>query len=138
MALKRINKELKDMERNPPCQCSIGVINNDPFHCKATLIGPPGTPFQGGLFNLTIDFPDDYPFQPPKVRFTTKVFHPNINDQGGICLDILNSKWCPTLSISGDPNTNHSLRKNIALMYLNERKKYDEEAKRWTRLYATG
>nr|ADF45340.1 ubiquitin conjugating enzyme-1 [Eriocheir sinensis] len=88
MALKRINKELKDMERNPPCQCSIGVINNDPFHCK-------------GLFNLTIDFPDDYPFQPPKVRFTTKVFHPNINDQGGICLDILNSKWCPTLSISG-------------------------------------
>ena len=54
-------------------------------------MGPPDSPFQGGVFFLTIHFPTDYPFKPPKVAFTTKIYHPNINSNGSICLDIL--RW---------------------------------------------
>lgn len=58
------------------------------------------SPFAGGIFFLEILFPNDYPFKPPKVRFITKIYHPNINSHGNICLDILNTQWSPALTIS--------------------------------------
>lgn len=58
------------------------------------------SPFQGGLFFLTINFPTDYPFKPPKVNFRTRIYHPNINSNGSICLDILRDQWSPALTIS--------------------------------------
>jgi Ubiquitin-conjugating enzyme len=58
------------------------------------------SPFQGGLFFLAIHFPTDYPFKPPKVNFTTRIYHPNINSNGSICLDILRDQWSPALTIS--------------------------------------
>lgn len=86
---------------------------------QATIMGPGDSPFQGGVFFLSIHFPADYPFKPPKItwvkpffvllgksnffnnfRFTTKIFHPNINSNGAICLDILRSQWSPALTIS--------------------------------------
>ncbi|RXM36360.1 Ubiquitin-conjugating enzyme E2 D4 [Acipenser ruthenus] len=60
------------------------------------------SPYQGGVFFLTIHFPTDYPFKPPKVAFTTKIYHPNINSNGSICLDILRSQWSPALTVSKD------------------------------------
>uniref|UniRef100_A0A8C5C0M6 CDGSH iron-sulfur domain-containing protein 2 n=1 Tax=Gadus morhua TaxID=8049 RepID=A0A8C5C0M6_GADMO len=60
------------------------------------------SPYQGGVFFLTIHFPTDYPFKPPKVAFTTRIYHPNINSNGSICLDILRSQWSPALTISKD------------------------------------
>ncbi len=64
------------------------------------MAGPPDSPFQGGVYFLTIQFPADYPFKPPKVQFTTKIFHPNINSSGAICLDILKTQWSPALTIA--------------------------------------
>ncbi|MGH0127335.1 UNVERIFIED_CONTAM: hypothetical protein FKN15_030672 [Acipenser sinensis] len=63
-------------------------------------MGPSDSPYQGGVFFLTIHFPTDYPFKPPKVAFTTKIYHPNINSNGSICLDILRSQWSPALTVS--------------------------------------
>uniref|UniRef100_A0A2C9GQ97 E2 ubiquitin-conjugating enzyme n=1 Tax=Anopheles arabiensis TaxID=7173 RepID=A0A2C9GQ97_ANOAR len=100
MALKRINKELQDLGRDPPAQCSAGPVGDDLFHWQATIMGPPDSPYQGGVFFLTIHFPTDYPFKPPKVAFTTRIYHPNINSNGSICLDILRSQWSPALTIS--------------------------------------
>ncbi|KAK7916227.1 hypothetical protein WMY93_011988 [Mugilogobius chulae] len=70
------------------------------FHWQATIMGPPDSPYQGGVFFLTIHFPTDYPFKPPKVAFTTRIYHPNINSNGSICLDILRSQWSPALTVS--------------------------------------
>ena len=100
MALRRIQKELQDLGRDPPAQCSAGPVGDDLFHWQATIMGPPESPYQGGVFFLTIHFPVDYPFKPPKVAFTTRIYHPNINSNGSICLDILRSQWSPALTIS--------------------------------------
>jgi hypothetical protein len=56
-------------------------------------MGPADSPFSGGVFFVSIHFPPDYPFKPPKVSFQTKVYHPNVNSQGSICLDILKEQW---------------------------------------------
>lgn len=58
------------------------------------------SPYAGGVFFLTIHFPTDYPFKPPKVNFTTRIYHPNINSNGSICLDILRDQWSPALTVS--------------------------------------
>ena len=126
MAQKRINKELKDIMNDPPAQCSAGPVGDDPFHWQATILGPTDSPFEGqwsdfelrmlclecfvsdcfnllfigGVFFLNINFPTDYPFKPPKFTFTTRIYHPNINSNGAICLDILRSQWSPALTVS--------------------------------------
>ena len=67
---------------------------------QATIMGPGDSPYSGGVFFVNIHFPPDYPFKPPKVQFQTKVYHPNVNSQGSICLDILKEQWSPALTIS--------------------------------------
>uniref|UniRef100_A0AAZ1Y2Q6 E2 ubiquitin-conjugating enzyme n=1 Tax=Oreochromis aureus TaxID=47969 RepID=A0AAZ1Y2Q6_OREAU len=100
MALKRIQKELNDLQRDPPASCSAGPVGEDMFHWQATITGPNDSPYHGGVFFLSVHFPTDYPFKPPKVAFTTKIYHPNINSNGSICLDILRSQWSPALTVS--------------------------------------
>lgn len=63
-------------------------------------MGPADSPYAGGVFFVSITFPPDYPFKPPKVMFKTRVYHPNVNSQGSICLDILKEQWSPALTIS--------------------------------------
>lgn len=146
MALKRINKELQDMSKDPPSGCSAGPVGDDMFHWQASIMGPPDSPYQGGVFFLTIHFPTDYPFKPPKVAFTTRIYHPNINSNGSICLDILRSQWSPALTISKvllsicsmltDPNPDDPLVPEIAKMYKTDRVRYNQLAKEWTSKYA--
>ncbi|CAL5390035.1 unnamed protein product [Camellia sinensis] len=161
MASKRILKELKDLQKDPPTSCSAGPVAEDMFHWQATIMGPPDSPYAGGVFLVTIHFPPDYPFKPPKassksifshgiatVAFKTKVFHPNINSNGSICLDILKEQWSPALTISKvllsicslltDPNPDDPLVPEIAHMYKTDRAKYETTARSWTQKYAMG
>eukprot|EP00700_Malawimonas_jakobiformis_P001351 EC721195.1.p1 GENE.EC721195.1~~EC721195.1.p1 ORF type:complete len:148 (+),score=5.22 EC721195.1:80-523(+) len=147
MALKRITKELADIARDPPSNCSAGPVNDDLFHWQATIVGPPDSPFSGGVFFLDIHFPTDYPFRPPKVQFVTKIYHPNINSNGSICLDILRDQWSPALTISKvllsicslltDPNPDDPLVPEIAHLYKGNRASYEANARDWTHRYAT-
>ena len=100
MALKRIQRELVELGRDPPANCSAGPVGDDLFHLQATIMGPDDSPYSGGVYFLDIHFPADYPFKPPKVSFTTRIYHCNINSNGGICLDILKEQWSPALTIS--------------------------------------
>lgn len=117
-------------------------------------MGPSDSPYSGGVFFLSIHFPTDYPFKPPKVNFTTKIYHPNINSNGSICLDILRDQWSPALTISKgilvyiilvllsicslltDPNPDDPLVPEIAHVYKSDRPRYEASAREWTRKYA--
>lgn len=146
MALKRIQKELNDLQRDPPASCSAGPVGEDMFHWQATITGPNDSPYHGGVFFLSVHFPTDYPFKPPKVAFTTKIYHPNINSNGSICLDILRSQWSPALTVSKvllsicsllcDPNPDDPLVPDIAHIYKSDRQKYNKVAREWTQRYA--
>lgn len=146
MAAKRVKKELKDIRRDPLSNCSTGPINDNIFTWSAVLAGPSGSVYHGGMFRLEIRFPQTYPFKPPKVTFKTKIYHPNVNENGGICLDILKDQWSPALTVSKvllsisslltDPNPDDPLVPDIARMYVANRAKYDETAKNWTQKYA--
>ena len=148
MALKRIQKELIDFGRDPPANCSAGPTDeSDQFHWQGTLMGPEDSPYAGGVFFLNIQFPPDYPFKPPKVNFTTKIYHPNINSNGSICLDILKDQWSPALTISKvllsisslltDPNPDDPLVPEIANIFKTDTERYNTTAKEWTQKYAT-
>ncbi|MHB1952557.1 MAG: ubiquitin-conjugating enzyme E2 [Sulfobacillus sp.] len=147
MAAKRIAKELNDIEKDPPSNCSAGPDNPDNlFKWVATVMGPEDSPYYGGVFNLTINFPSEYPFKPPKVQFVTKIYHPNISRTGMICLDILKDQWSPALTVSKmllsicslltDPNPNDPLDPEVALVYRENRQVFEETARLWTRKYA--
>ncbi|KAG6468342.1 ubiquitin-conjugating enzyme E2-17 kDa-like isoform X1 [Zingiber officinale] len=149
MASKRLQKELKDLEMDPPLSCSAGPVGEDMFHWQATIMGPTDSPFAGGVFLVNIHFPPDYPFKPPKMKFLTQVYHPNINSNGSICLDILKEEWSPALTISKvvllslcslhtDPNPDDPLVLEIARVYKTDRVKYETTARSWTRKYAMG
>ena len=145
--IKRIQSELKEILNNPPANCSGGPIeDSDIFKWHATIIGPTDTPYEGGIFNLLINFPMDYPFKPPIVKFTTKIYHCNISSTGSICLDILKEQWSPALTISkvllcicsllDDPNPDDPLVPEIAEIFKKDKEKYNRTAKHWTMLYA--
>ena len=146
MALKRINRELQDLGRDPPANCSAGPIGDDLFNWQATIMGPDDSPYAGGVFFLSITFPPDYPFKPPKVSFTTRIYHCNINNNGGICLDILKDQWSPALTISKvllsicslltDPNPDDPLVPEIAQQLRENKEKHNATAREWTSKYA--
>ena len=99
-AMARIQSEIEKIEREPIENCTAGPVNpNDLFVWNATIMGPTDSPYQGGLFLLQIEFTPQYPFSPPKVSFTTKIWHPNINGKGSVGIDILNRQWSPAITV---------------------------------------
>jgi ubiquitin-conjugating enzyme E2 D/E len=147
MAMKRLQKELLEMEKDAPANCSAGLLKDDLFTWQATIIGPTETPYEGGIFNLKILFPADYPFKSPKITFETKIYHPNINSNGSICLDILKDQWSPALSITkvllsicsllSDPNPDDPLSPEIANIYKTNKEQFNINAREFTLKYAS-
>lgn len=149
MALRRLQREYTEIQQDPPANCTAGpVTEGDLFTWEAMIFGPADSPFQGGVFHLLIRFPSEYPFKPPIITFKTKIYHPNINAAGGICLDILKQQWSPALSISKvllsilslltDANPKDPLMPDIAKLYETDRTAYDARAREWTQMYAQG
>jgi ubiquitin-conjugating enzyme E2 D/E len=148
MSTKRILKELADIQRDPPDGVAAGPENESDIKIwRARILGLKDSPYEGGEFYLKVQFHDDYPFSPPTIHFITKMYHPNINERGGMCLGVLETlNWSPALTVANvlanirllltEPNPDDSLAPDIARVYKTDRKKYEETVREYTMKYA--
>ncbi|KAF9427175.1 hypothetical protein BGZ76_002441 [Entomortierella beljakovae] len=146
--LRRIQKEIADCQRDQASLIDLRLVEDgNIMHLKGRFPGPPGTSYEGGMFQVDIVLSDTYPFQPPNVKFDTKVYHPNVSSQTGvICLDILKQQWSPVLTISSTllsvqsllctPEPNDPQDAQVASQYLNDHAAFLETARFWTDCYA--
>ena len=139
-------KELTDLGKDTPANCSAGPTGENQFHWQATVLGPHDSPYSGGTFFLNIIFPTDYPFKPPQCNFVTRIYHPNIDTNGSINLDILKDQWSPAMTISKvllsisslltNINLDDPLVPEIAQLYKTNKAKFEATAREWTKKYA--
>ncbi|XP_055901384.1 ubiquitin-conjugating enzyme E2 T-like [Biomphalaria glabrata] len=147
----RIKKELEMFLSLPSSEIYCSALNDERLdNLSAQITGASGTPYEGGTFKLEIQIPDRYPFEPPRIRFITPIYHPNIDPDGRICMDTLKippkGTWRPFLNIStvlmmirvlmGEPGSEDPLMTDIWQEFKYDYKTYAAKAKEWTRLYA--
>jgi ubiquitin-conjugating enzyme E2 D/E len=89
MATKRIQKEILALNTNPVKYIELSPSDDSILIWKGSITGPESTPYEGAKFIIELIFPENYPFSPPTFKFITKVYHPNIDEQGNICIAML-------------------------------------------------
>ncbi|KAL6711365.1 Ubiquitin-conjugating enzyme 13 [Coniothyrium glycines] len=143
---KRIIKETERLVNEPVQGISATPHDDNLRYFDVTIDGPSQSPYEGGVFKLELFLPDDYPMTPPKVRFLTKIYHPNIDRLGRICLDVLKSNWSPALQIRtillsiqallGAPNPDDPLANDVAQAWKENQAHAIKTAQEWTQQYA--
>eukprot|EP00927_Polykrikos_kofoidii_P062371 TRINITY_DN57180_c0_g1_i1.p1 TRINITY_DN57180_c0_g1~~TRINITY_DN57180_c0_g1_i1.p1 ORF type:complete len:176 (+),score=22.67 TRINITY_DN57180_c0_g1_i1:81-530(+) len=143
---KRIEKETQKLYQEPPPGVSAVPDEGNYRYFHILMQGPSGTPYDGGKYSLELFLPEGYPMEPPKVRFLTKIYHPNIDKLGRICLDVLKDKWSPALQIRtvllsiqallSAPEPSDPLDTSVADHFTQNRKQAEEVAREWNAMYA--
>ncbi|KII90998.1 hypothetical protein PLICRDRAFT_697404 [Plicaturopsis crispa FD-325 SS-3] len=147
--LRRVNKEIADCKNDKTSNIRIDLIDESPFHLKGSFPGPEDTPYEGGHFEVDIVIPESYPFQPVKMKFITKVYHPNVSSaSGAICLDILKDAWSPVLTLKStlislqsllcSPEPNDPQDAEVAKHFTTSKGSFNDTARYWTQIYAGG
>ena len=146
--LKYIHSQLISLQTCMEPNWSVELYNpKDLYLWKLTVEGPAGTPYENGSFQLTMKFPPGFPFQPPKVFFNTKIFHPNISSKGDIFFGVLMSGWQSTQSLRtimkyiqkllANPNFDDFMFPEAAFRFKEDRAEFHKTAVEWTRKYAS-
>ena len=143
---KRIKKEIQRLKKDQAAGIRIEPTEDNKRYFMITIEGPQDTPYEGGIFRLEMFLTDKYPMKPPKCRFLTKIYHPNVDKLGRICLDVLKDKWTPALTVSRvclsiqllmqDPNPDDPLDPKVAEMWKNNLQQAHATARDWTTQYA--
>lgn len=152
MAVSRIKREFKEVlksEEIVQCSIKLDMVNDNFTELRGEIAGPPDTPYEGGKFVLEIKVPETYPFNPPKVKFMTKIWHPNISSvTGAICLDILKDNWAAAMTLrtvllslqallaAAEPDDPQDAV--VATQYKDNHEMFILTAKHWTNVYAGG
>jgi ubiquitin-conjugating enzyme (huntingtin interacting protein 2) len=143
----RISREITKLKDDP--EIKIRSFNADYSEIIAQIPGPSDSPYENGRFNLEIKITEEYPFEPPKIKFLTRIWHPNISSVTGyICLDILKKdKWSPALSLHSVLISIQSLLNEpipedpqdgvAGLQYIDNNEEFVKTAKEWVNLYAS-
>ena len=151
-ALKKLQKELKDINEKGDVSFTVDLPDPSNFYSWTALIeGPENSIYEGALFSAKLDFPKDYPLNPPRFQFTCPMWHPNIYPSGEVCISILHrpehdplneketldEKWRPVLgvkevilsiqSLLTSPNTDSPANVDAAIQFRNN---YDEYRKK--------
>ena len=148
--MKYVKSEFNALQSDPILSlgCTVGLPDpNNILHWKLSLVGPQDTPYAGGMFFLTVDFPIGYPKIKPEVRFVNKIYHLNVRERDGhICISTLN-QWVPetpmvdvisaifALFYEQNPFSPYSL--SMATQYKLRRNEFDKYAREWTKKYAS-
>ncbi|KAI6654165.1 hypothetical protein LOD99_3010 [Oopsacas minuta] len=143
---KRILRETEKLLSEPVPGIDARPDENNARYFHVIVNGPKDTPFESGKFKMELFLPEDYPMTPPKLRFITKIYHPNIDQLGRICLDTLKDKWTPALTIRtvlltvqgllSAPNPDDPLANDVAAAWKANETKAIATARQWTRIYA--
>ncbi|XP_063372632.1 ubiquitin-conjugating enzyme E2-22 kDa [Cydia amplana] len=152
ISAKRIKREFKEIMKSEEVAggaITLELVNNSWTELHGTIAGPLDTPYEGGTFHLEIKVPETYPFNPPKIRFITKIWHPNVSSvTGAICLDILKDQWAAALTLrtvllsiqvllsAAEPNDPQDAV--VAKQYLENQHLFSVTARHWTNVYAGG
>jgi len=157
-SLIHLNRQLLEFRNNPVEGFSAGVHDDNLYEWNVVLIGPANTLYEGGIFSARLSFPEDYPSMPPKMRFETKMWHPNIYADGTVCISILHApgddlygyedageRWLPVHSVesilisvlsllaSDKPNTDSPANVEAALEVRNDFETYKKKVLQLTR-----
>ncbi|XP_068620303.1 uncharacterized protein morgue [Battus philenor] len=142
----RLRSELKMLRNDPPEGIAATPLDSKCCHWQASVTGPGGSPYAGGIFYLYIQLPYSYPMNPPLVRFLTRILHPNVSRHGDVGIDSVQHNWSLALTVSKvlisvqslltDPYTTVCMEPEVGEMYVRDRARFESLARQWTWRYA--
>ncbi|XP_069783164.1 ubiquitin-conjugating enzyme E2 S isoform X1 [Narcine bancroftii] len=146
--IRQVWKEVSTLSAEPPEGIKIITNEEDITDLQATIEGPDGTPYAGGLFRMKLVLNKDFPSCPPKAFFLTRIFHPNVSPSGEICVNILQRDWRPELGLRHvlltikclliQPNPESALNEEAGRLLLEEYGEYASRARLLTEIHARG
>ena len=141
----RLQKELSDFKKNPIEGVTASIVKDNVYNWEFKIAGPAGSPYEGGVFTLSVECLLDHPRTSPEIEFKTKIYHPNVHADGSICLECIR-KWTPlvtmkkivteVLELLARPNAEHAVTADIANAYTESRAVFEDQARKWTAQYA--
>ena len=146
-AMKVLKKELEELKNDPIVTMGVTItaIKGDVFHWQMTMLGPQDTPYAGGLFYLTADFPDDYPDHGPEVKFVNRMYHLNVDSNGHVCINTLSS-WTKGTTMTEvlslifalfyKQNPKSAYDSKMAKLFIQDRQTFDKNVRFYTEKYA--
>ena len=132
-------RDFRRLQADPPSGVTAAPLDSNILVWQAVIFGPDATAWEGGTFKLELSFTEEYPNKAPSVRFVTRMFHPNIYNDGQICLDILQNQWSPIYDISAiltsiqsllsDPNPASPANSEASRLYCENRREYNRRVR---------
>jgi ubiquitin-conjugating enzyme E2 D len=146
--MSSLQSQFNDLRSNPPEYVGVGLKNYNINTWEAFINGPRRTPYEGGLFTLSIKFPSNFPTGAPEVKMLTQIYHPNINEQGTVCIDIIRNNWRSDMTMRKvliaivgllkypNPDGAWPSKTDMANELRNNPSSFNRNAQEWTRRYA--